>query len=152
MLSLYIRPLLLPKGEYIVRKGDIGEQMFFIHKGVVEVVSEHDNPIVFDTMSAGRFFGEISTIFSCPRTASVRTQTNADLFVLKKTDLDTVLGHYPHIRSQITETAEERQRMVAERARIAAEKRAEEDRKKALMVRMKIFQVPNKTCDQFFGP
>lgn len=134
MLSLYISPLLLPKGEYIVRKGDIGEEMFFIHKGIVEVVSEHATPIVFDTMSPGRFFGEISTIFSCPRTASVRAQTNADLFVLKKKDLDVVLGHYPHIRKQIMETAEERQRMVQERARIAAEKKAEEDRKKAALV------------------
>ena len=86
--------------------------MFFINRGVVEVVSEHADPIVFDTMEPGRFFGEISTIFSCPRTASVRTQTNADLFVLKKKDLDAVLGHYPHIKKQIMETAEERQRMV----------------------------------------
>ena len=27
MLSLYIQPLLVPKGEYIVRKGDIGEEV-----------------------------------------------------------------------------------------------------------------------------
>ena len=46
--------------------------MFFINKGVVEVVSEHENPIIFDTMTPGRFFGEISTIFKCPRTASIR--------------------------------------------------------------------------------
>ena len=46
-------------------------QMFFIHRGVVEVVSE-DGSIVFDTMQSGRFFGEISLVFSCPRTASIR--------------------------------------------------------------------------------
>lgn len=47
-------------------------QMYFIHRGTVEVVSEHDEPIVFDTMGEGRFFGEISVVFSCPRTASIR--------------------------------------------------------------------------------
>lgn len=131
MLSLYIQPLLVPKGEYIVRKGDIGEEMFFINKGVVEVVSEHEVPIVFDTMSPGRFFGEISTIFSCPRTASIRAQTNADVFVLKKKDLDVVLSYYPQIRKQIIETAEERQNMVKQRALAAqAKKKEEEDRKK----------------------
>merc|ERR1719494_162093 len=52
MLSLYIKPLLVPKGEYIVRKGDIGQEMFFINKGIVEVVSEHEVPIIFDTMNA----------------------------------------------------------------------------------------------------
>jgi len=46
--------------------------MFFINKGVVEVVSEHEVPIIFDTMTPGRFFGEISTIFKCPRTASIK--------------------------------------------------------------------------------
>jgi len=127
MLSLYIRPLLVPKGEYIVRKGDIGEEMFFINKGAVEVVSEHDNPIIFDTMTPGRFFGEISTIFKCPRTASIRTQTNVEMFVLKKKDLDVVLSHYPQIRKKIIETAEERQRMVAERAAAFVKKKKEEE-------------------------
>ena len=89
--------------DFIIISGDIGEEMFFINRGVVEVVSEHADPIVFDTMEPGRFFGEISTIFSCPRTASVRTQINADLFVL---------GHYPHIKKQIMKTAEGKQRMV----------------------------------------
>lgn len=41
--------------------------MYFIHRGTVEVVSEDDEPITFDTMGEGRFFGEIS-----PRTASIR--------------------------------------------------------------------------------
>ena len=36
------------------------------------MVSEHEEPIIFDTMGAGRFFGEISIVFSCPRTASIR--------------------------------------------------------------------------------
>lgn len=153
MLSLYIKPLLLPKGEYIVRKGDIGEEMFFINRGVVEVVSEHVDPIVFDTMASGRFFGEISTIFSCPRTASVRTQTNADLFVLKKKDLDVVLGHYPNIKKQIMETAEERQRLVKERAKVAAAKKAEEERKKAavLIAAMRRFSIAAAEHSQVTG-
>ena len=46
-------------------------QMFFINRGTVEVVSE-DGEVVFATMNDGKFFGEISLIFSCPRTASIR--------------------------------------------------------------------------------
>ena len=44
-------------------------QMYFMHRGTVEVVSEHDEPIVLDTMGEGRFFGEIS-----PRPASIRLE------------------------------------------------------------------------------
>ena len=63
----------------------------------------------------------------------LRTQTNADLFVLTKKDLDEVLSHYPQIRKEILETAEERQNMVKQRAAAAAaakKKQEEEDRKK----------------------
>ena len=45
--------------------------MFFINRGMVEVVSE-DGTVVFATMNEGKFFGEISLVFSCPRTASIR--------------------------------------------------------------------------------
>ena len=35
------------------------------------MVSE-DGSVVFATMNEGKFFGEISLVFSCPRTASIR--------------------------------------------------------------------------------
>lgn len=43
--------------------------MYFIHRGTVEVVSDDDEPIIFDTMGEGRFFGEVS-----PRPASIRLE------------------------------------------------------------------------------
>ena len=47
--------------------------------------------------------------------------------MLKKSDLDVVLSHYPQIKKKIIETAEERQRMVAERAAAFAKKKKEEE-------------------------
>ena len=134
MLSLYIRPLLMPKDEYIVRRGDMGEEMYFVHQGIVEVVSEHQvDPVVFETLPAGRFFGEISTMFSCPRTASVRTKTNAELFVLTKNDLEEVLSHYPKNRDRIYRQAVARKRLVekAKEASKEADKRKAEEKLKS---------------------
>ena len=34
-----------------------------------------DGSVVFATMTEGKFFGEISLVFSCPRTASIRSVT-----------------------------------------------------------------------------
>ena len=48
--------------------------MFFINRGTVEVVSE-DGEVVFAKMNEGKFFGEISLVFSCPRTASIRSES-----------------------------------------------------------------------------
>ncbi|XP_072050253.1 uncharacterized protein [Amphiura filiformis] len=69
-LASRIKPVYFMESDYVVRKFDHGENMFFIHRGCVDVVSE-DATMVFDTMHPGRFFGEISLIMSCPRTASI---------------------------------------------------------------------------------
>lgn len=70
-------------------------------------------------------------------TISSRAQTNSDVFVLTKKDLDEVLSHYPQIRKKILETAEERQRMVAERAKAFAKKK-EEDKKREEENKLKV--------------
>ena len=47
MLSLYIKPLLVPKGEYIVRKGDIGQEvlaLFFMSQTLSHILTH-----TFDT-------------------------------------------------------------------------------------------------------
>ena len=56
--------------------------MFFINRGTVEVVSE-DGEVVFAKMNEGKFFGEISLIFSCPRTASIRSESLPMKFSLR---------------------------------------------------------------------
>lgn len=70
-------------------------------------------------------------------TISSRAQTNSDVFVLTKKNLDEVLSHYPQIRKKILETAEERQRMVAERAKAFAKKK-EEDKKREEENKLKV--------------
>ena len=97
--------------------------MFFIHRGTVEVVSE-DGEVVFAKMNAGQFFGEISLVYSVPRTASIRAATNCDIFVLAKRDLDDVLSHYPHIERQINAVAEQRRQNVRKRSEATASAQA----------------------------
>ena len=46
-------------------------QMYFVNRGAVEVVSE-DGKVVFAVINKGEFFGEISLVFSIPRTSSIR--------------------------------------------------------------------------------
>ena len=58
--------------------------------------------------------------------------------MLTKKDLDEVLTHSPKIRKKILETAEERQKMVAERAKTFAEKNEKEDKKSEEENRLKV--------------
>lgn len=114
-LSRCIKPIIILKGEFIVKKFDIGREMYFIHHGSVDVVSE-DGKNVFDTMNAGQPFGEVALLFSVPRTASIRAQVNCYLFMLEKGDLDMVLEFYPAIKLQITKIAEERRQQARKRS------------------------------------
>ena len=79
------------------------------------VINEDDNDVI-STLGKGEFFGEISLIFSCPRTSSVRAATNCDMFVLTKTDLDYALSYYPELEEQICAVAEERMNQAYKRS------------------------------------
>ena len=98
--------------------------MFFINRGTVEIVSE-ESTVVFNTLKEGDFFGEISLVFSCSRTASIRAATNCDLFVLTKTDLDNALSYYPQIKDQIHRIAKNRIHIARKHSHITAKATAE---------------------------
>ena len=72
-LSRCLHPAYYLRNEYIVRKDDLADEIFFIGLGAVEVVSE-DGLTVFDTMRSGEAFGEVGVMYNVPRVASVRAQ------------------------------------------------------------------------------
>lgn len=92
-------------GEIVVREGDMGESMYFIASGQVEV---HARTGVF-TLKAGDFFGEIALIDQCPRTATVKALTRCQLLILDARDFSRFVAGYPHLLETITATARRRQ-------------------------------------------
>ncbi|KNE58495.1 hypothetical protein AMAG_04065 [Allomyces macrogynus ATCC 38327] len=116
MLSLALRPVMFLPNEFVVRRGDLGSEMYMVHSGILEVVSD-DGTQVFDRICDGGFFGEISLFFARPRTANVRTVTFVDLYVLTKAGLDDVLQFYPSIKLKIMATAQQRLQDLEKRLR-----------------------------------
>lgn len=114
-IVLNLKPVLYTPGDYVFRKGEMGDQMYFISRGKVEIVSE-DGKTVFATLSDGSFFGEIAILFSSERTASVRAADYCDLYTLDKFTFDNVLTKFPDVAKQIHTMAEERrQKSVQEK-------------------------------------
>lgn len=68
--------------------------MYFINKGVVVVCSE-DERTIYNVLADGSFFGEYALLFSQKRTASVKSSTYCDLFVLTQEDFKQVLNDFP---------------------------------------------------------
>jgi len=74
-VSRVLQPAYYLRHEYIIRKDDLANEIFFIGRGVVEVVSE-DGTTVYDTLRDGEAFGEVGVLYDTPRTASVRAQVS----------------------------------------------------------------------------
>ena len=81
-------------GDYIINKGEMGEEMYFIVEGEVVIVAA-DKQSVVTKLRKGQYFGEIAIFFSTKRTSYVQADTFCILNSLKKSDLDRIVKSYP---------------------------------------------------------
>ncbi|KAI1320693.1 hypothetical protein EDD11_010227 [Mortierella claussenii] len=101
MLSLKVEPRTYNLGESIIRRGEIGRELFFIVSGVVEVLSD-DNLRVLARFHDGQFFGEIAVLLDVPRIANVKAVSQVEVFVLTKDNLKAVFQAVPGAAETIT--------------------------------------------------
>lgn len=96
-----LRSRSLSPGITVIRRGAVGESMYFLVTGEVEVhlgrhvMSLHD----------GEFFGEMALLDRKPRTADVVTVTPCTVLVLNVTDFYQLAGHQPALISAIESEA-----------------------------------------------
>merc|ERR1719191_38871 len=80
-------------GDYVIRKGDCGREMFFIFRGTVEVLNTER--VALATLTTGLYFGEVALLTDRKRGAWVQAATYCILAVLSKDDLDVILEDFP---------------------------------------------------------
>lgn len=96
-----------PQGAWIVTEGELGDSMFFIAEGAVEMVSTKTNAVIA-TLRTGEFFGEVAVLFREARAASVRAKQPTSAFRLAATDLHACLEQYPDIKVAVMMQGEQR--------------------------------------------
>ena len=90
-LTLCLKPLIFSVGDILAHEDDMGQEMFFLERGSVEVASG-DGKTVFATLSnKGCFFGETSVFFKTKRQNTLRAATFCEVLQLDKCDLDEEL-------------------------------------------------------------
>jgi ABC-type multidrug transport system fused ATPase/permease subunit len=80
-------------GEVLCRQGGVGDELFIIGRGEVEIVVTDDEGTerIVNILGEGDYVGEISFLRRTPRTATVRAQTNVEVHILRRLDFDALL-------------------------------------------------------------
>jgi MFS family permease len=90
-LARALAPLSVPAGVDVIRQGDEGDLFYAVADGEIDVI--HDGTVV-KTLHRGDGFGEIALIHLVPRTATLRTRSQTELYTLdRETFLVAVTGH-----------------------------------------------------------
>lgn len=108
-IAINLKALVLPPGTVFIRYGEIGDSMFFISYGEVEVLSQ-DFKKRYAILREGDFVGETALILNEPRNANVRTIGYCDLYELSQESFKRIIAKYPDFQKHIRVIIEERQR------------------------------------------
>jgi hypothetical protein len=68
-------------GDVIVHEGDVGDEMYFLTKGQVEVL-RGDPPQRLAVLREGSFFGELAILGDAPRAATIRALSDVEVYAL----------------------------------------------------------------------
>mmetsp|Transcript_11071 Transcript_11071/g.41305 ORF Transcript_11071/g.41305 Transcript_11071/m.41305 type:complete len:560 (+) Transcript_11071:294-1973(+) len=98
-LALALQQIYVDPGDEIIRYGDMGQEMFFVSHGSLEVITPQGVQVAIIENSA--FVGEIALFFSSKRTATVRALTYCSLFELKKDDFMSIMKMYPELKARV---------------------------------------------------
>ncbi len=96
-----------PAGETIFEAGDVGEYMYVVNQGEVEVVL---NGRVIETVEAGGILGEMALIDNSPRSAAAVAKTDCRLFPLNRRRFTFLIQEHPFFALHVMSIMAERLR------------------------------------------
>jgi len=94
----------VPERTAIIRRGKIGDCMYFIAAGEVQV-DVKPSPV---RLGPGAFFGELALLGDSVRSANVTTTMPSTLLILDLADFRTFTANHPDLKRAIDAEAERR--------------------------------------------
>ena len=118
-LAAALTPRVVPPLETVFRVGDVGQELFIVQEGTVEILAADENgrEVRLGVLRGGDFFGEISLLDGGPRTATARTAERTTLLVLGRKDFERCVTRFPPVALKILEVISSRQRHTVDKLR-----------------------------------
>ena len=97
------------KNDVIFHKGDIGDFLYIIVDGTVEVVEKRgEKEVKIATLNKGEFFGEMALLNQKKRNATVKCRTDTELIAIRRADFKILVANFGDLREQFMKTEENR--------------------------------------------
>lgn len=101
------------QGEVIFHEGDIGDYLYIIVRGEIEVLKKIEGVDTrIATLSSGEYFGEMALLNDWCRIATTRCLTEVDVLALRKHDFGALLTNLPELKNGFEKTNYERAQML----------------------------------------
>ncbi|KAJ3330919.1 Kinesin-like protein kif27 [Blyttiomyces sp. JEL0837] len=108
MIAISMKLYLFTANEYVIHKGDLGVEMFFITQGRIDVYATEDLKRPTASLIEGAHFGEFQIILDHRHEYSARAVCNTDIYVLRKDELDMAFAAYPEDKLLVQTATDDR--------------------------------------------
>jgi len=117
------------KGATIFSFGDVGDTLYIVREGTVQVFVENyeGRKIILGENTRGDIFGEISLLDGGPRTATAVATEDAELYALERQDLLDLITKHPHAAMDLLTVVGRRLRATDELLRTHVAKNVNEE-------------------------
>lgn len=104
-LSTIVTQLSVPAGGKVCSRGEVGDELFFIRRGRVQVLLPLEGGKVHHlaTLCQGDYFGDMAFLDREPRSADVVAASASDFFILKRDRFDELVRRYPAMGGRVFE-------------------------------------------------
>lgn len=99
-------------GDTIISQGDVGDKLYVLQRGQVDVLSSGPTGRPLATLNDGDYFGEMALLHDAPRVATVRARTPVQVYSMRKEDFKGLMSAVPQLRQMM-------EQVMAQRAGVA---------------------------------
>lgn len=89
-------------GYTVFRQGDVGDAMYFLTSGQVELILE-DTGKQLGVLSEGAYFGELAVLMEAPRSATAQMLNDCEVYELRRKGVLELAEQYPDFASYLEE-------------------------------------------------
>ena len=102
-IATVTKELNYPGDQTVIKQNDVGETVFLVVDGEVEVIKElaDENKMVIAIIGAGDSFGEMALLENEPRSATIRTTKSSRFLIIHQQEFKETAMEYPRIALKI---------------------------------------------------